>query len=166
MKNFIRASIIAGLVAVLITVPVMAGFTISPQILAGQSEFAGVVKITGNTDGSMTFLFMLKGGEGYCMTEAQLHAGLSLDDFPTNRGGAIPGQFDYKYTFESCISSFQVTIDPPGEKGDLYLAIHMVVMTPDGEETGWVVRCGDLIGAQFPGKNWSAWIYFPEQTWN
>jgi hypothetical protein len=150
-----------------LSVTAFAGYTISPTILAGQNINVGSVKITGNADGSLTFDFMLKGGQGYCITDAAIHVGLLLDDFPQNPGGAIPGQFDYKYDFGGCVSAATVTIsDPPGDKGDIYIAVHVNVYGPDGQqETGWVVRCGDLEGAQFPGRNWSAWISFPADAW-
>jgi hypothetical protein len=148
------------------------GYTISPKILAGQTNWVGNVKITGNPDGTITFDFMMKGGQGYCMTDWALHAGLSLADFPTNNGGAIPGQFDYHSTFTGCITSDSITIDPPGVWGDpVYLAIHVNVWQklPDGtlvnQQTGWTVRCGNLEGAQVPGNNWSAWILFPTAAW-
>jgi hypothetical protein len=167
MKMRLYSFIIAGLLLVLIVTPVLAGYTISPTILAGQTTNVGVVKVTGNADGSLTLVYMLKGGQGWCMTETQVHVGLSLDDFPQNNGGAIPGQFDYKEQFDPCTSNFTLVIyDPPGDKGDVYIAIHLVVIGPGGqEETGWVVRCGNLEGGQFPGNNWSAWILFPAAAW-
>lgn len=172
MKKLKYALIIAVLVAVFATTTVFAGTVISPKILAGQGVggvFVGVAKITGNADGSLTIDFQLKGGQGYCITDAAIHVGLSLDDFPTNNGGAIPGQFDYKYDFGGCVSKATVTIaDPPGDKGDIYLAIHVNVYNrydPEYQDTGWIVRCGNLEGAQFPGNNWSAWIFFPDAAW-
>lgn len=170
MKKILYATLMSLLITVMITTPVFAGYTISPKILAGQGidgVFVGVVKITGNADGSLTFGFMLKGGQGYCIKDAAIHVGLTLADFPQNNGGAIPGQFDYKYDFGGCITNAVVTIvDPVGYKGDIYIAIHVNVIMPDGtQETGWVVRCGDLEGGQFPGKNWSAWIWFPTAAW-
>lgn len=168
MKKLGYSVIVVLLMTVMITSTALAGHTISPTILAGKNENAGVVKITGNSDGTMTLEWMLTGGKGYCMTEWAVHAGASLDDFPTNKGGAIPGKFDYKSHFSGCIAKDSLTIDPPGGKGDpVYIAIHIVVITPDGdEETGWVVRCGDLEGGQFPGKNWSAWLLFQGSDWN
>jgi hypothetical protein len=163
MKKLLYSIVLVLALTALIAVPVFAATTISPTILVGQHENAGSVKITRNGDGTMTLEWMLKGGQGYCMTEWQVHAGASLADFPTNKGGAIPGQFDYKSSFTGCVARDTLTIDPPGDvTDDVFLAVHIVVITPDGdEETGWVVRCGDLEGAQFPGRNWSAWVYFP-----
>lgn len=166
MKKILFALLVSGILTSLLVFPA-AAYTISPKILAGQNTFVGVVKITGNADGTMTLNFMLQGGLGYCMTEWAAHAGATLDDFPTNDGGAIPGQFDYKSTFSGCVTRDSLIIDPPGGFGDdVYLAIHVVVNGPDMVgETGWVVRCGDLEGAQFPGNNWSAWILYPAKAW-
>jgi hypothetical protein len=169
MKKLLHSLFIVTMLAVLVITPVLAGYTISPSILAGQNTHVGVVKITGNADGTMTLDFMLKGGQGYCITKWDMHAGLTLNDFPTNNGGAIPGQFDYHSDFEGCVTKDTFTFDPPGDKGDVYLAIHVVVyggLEDFDEETGWVVRCGNLQGAQFPGNNWSAWILFPTAAWD
>lgn len=172
MKKPIYALFIVLALTALIVTPVLAGYAISPKIIVGQNiedgMYAGVVKITGNADGSLTFVFMVKGAQGFCLTDAAIHTGLSLDDFPQNNGGAIPGQFDHQLDFNGCIAKYTYTIqDPAGEHGDnVYIAIHVNAILPDGtQETGWVVRCGDLWGAQFPGNNWSAWIMFPEVAW-
>jgi hypothetical protein len=165
MKKRLYSLIIAGLLMVLIVTPVLAGYTISPRILAGQNEFAGVLKVTGNSDGSITIEYMLRAGAGWSMTESAVHLGLSLDDFPQNKGGAIPGQFDYQYDFEGCVTSATKKIETPYYGKSVYIAVHVVVIGPDGEETGWVVNCGDLEGGQFPGSNWSAWFKLPANAW-
>lgn len=170
MKKILYATLMALLITVMITSPVFASYTVSPKILAGQGiggTYVGVVKITGNADGSITFQFMLKGGAGFCITDAAIHTGLSLADFPQNPGGAIPGQFDYQYDFGGCISNVIITIpDPAGYKDNTYIAIHVNVFGPDGfQETGWVVNCGNLEGGQFPGNNWSAWLRLPVNAW-
>lgn len=169
MKKILYAITMTLILSAMVTTTVFAGYTISPKILAGQGDaldFEGVIKITGNADGSLTFYPMLK--TGWCVTDMAIHIGLSLDDFPQNDGGAIPGKFDYQYDFGECITrvpAFSIA-DPPGDKGDIYIAIHMNVYGPDGvQETAWVVRCGDLEGAQFPGANWSAWMFFPAAAW-
>jgi hypothetical protein len=171
MKMRLYSFIIAGLLLVLIVTPVLAvdtidpGYTVSPRILAGQTEFAGVLKVTGNADGSITLDYMLRGGAGWCMTETQIHMGTSLSDFPQNNGGAISGQFDYKYEFDTCITDWSITI-PTDFHGQLvYIAVHVDVIGPDGEETGWVVNCGNLEGGQFPGNNWSAYFQLPRNAW-
>lgn len=167
MKKLLHSLFVAGLLTVLVVTPVLASYTISPRLLAGQTLFAGVVKVTGNADGSITFAFMLRSGAGWCMTDAAIHIGESLDDFPQNSGGAIPGQFDYQYDFGGCVTGATITIaDPPGFKGDLYLAIHANVFGPDGvQQTAWVVNCGDLEAGQFPGSNWSAYFRLPANAW-
>lgn len=167
MKKGTVVSLLVTLLLVLLPLTAFAGFTISPTILAGQTTNVGVVKITGNADGSLTLVYMLKGAQGWCMTDSAVHLGLALDDFPQNPGGAIPGQFDYQYDFGGCVKTATVTIpDPPGDKGNVYIAIHLSVYGPGGvQETGWVVRCGNLEGGQFPGSNWSAWLLFPSNAW-
>jgi hypothetical protein len=171
MKKLIYSMFIVMVLTALVITPVFAAWgehmSINPKIMVAQTIWAGNVRVTGNLDGTMTFQIMLKGGQGYCFTEAAFHAGLSLDDFPQNNGGVIPGQFDYQLDPAGCISSYTMTIDPPGEYGDpVYIAMHFVVNGPGFEgETGWTVRCGNLEGGQFPGNNWSAWLLFPSVQW-
>lgn len=165
MKKGMLVSVLVALLLALLPLTTFASFTISPAILAGQTTNVGVIKITGNADGSLTLTYMLKAG--WCMTNSAVHLGLSLDDFPQNAGGAIPGQFDYQYDWGGCVKAATVTIqDPPGDKGNVYIAVHLNLYGPNGQqETGWVVRCGNLEGGQFPGSNWSAWLLFPANAW-
>ncbi|NLF12547.1 MAG: hypothetical protein GX597_12240 [Anaerolineaceae bacterium] len=165
MKKGTLVSIFVALLLVLLPLTAFASYTLSPRILAGQNQFAGVIKVTGNADGSLTLVYMLRAG--WCMTDSAVHTGLSLDDFPQNSGGAIPGQFDYQYDFGGCVNSATVTIaDPAGYKEHTYVAVHVNVYGPDGaQETGWTVNCGDLEAGQFPGSNWSAFFQVPVNAW-
>jgi hypothetical protein len=102
---------------------------------------------------------------GFCVYDMAVHVDQDLANFPQNGGGAIPGQFEYKYD-NGCVTSYTFTIslaDEGLEIGDtVFIAAHGVVRFPDGtEETGWGARCGCLWGAQFPGSNWSAYIEYP-----
>jgi hypothetical protein len=143
-----------------------AGYDIQPRLLAGQTEFAGVVNIHGEAD-FLEVTFMLRSGQGWCMTESHVHVDLDLDDFPQNNGGAIPGQFDYKTDHAGCVTSFTYQIPAaPWYGQQIYIAMHAVVTGPDGqEETAWAVNCGNLWGQQFPGNNWSAYSVFPANAW-
>jgi hypothetical protein len=166
MKKVTYSLFIAALLAILVTSTALAGYTISPRLLAGQTGFAGVVKITGDAD-FLTIEFQLRSGAGWCLEESAVHVGLSLDDFPQNHGGVIPGQFDYKAD-HNCASGFtyQIPTDNAWYGNQIYIATHAVVTGPDGQqETAWAVNCGNLEGGQFPGKNWSAYIIFPANAW-
>ncbi len=166
MKRVLFSLFILFLLTTLITTTAFAG-SVSPTILAGKTINVGTANVTGNPDGSFTIRLFIR--QGYCLTDAAIHSGLSLADFPQNRGGAIPGQFDYKNDFGGCVSHPPtITIDDPaGGFGDkVYIAIHVNVYGPDGQQnTGWVVRCGNLEGGQFHGKNWSAYFIFPANAW-
>lgn len=166
MKKLISSLMIVVLLAAIPTTA-FAGFTISPRLLAGQAGFAGVVKITGDAN-FLTVEYMLRSGAGWCLTESAVHVGDSLDDFPQNKGGVIPGQFDYKTDHDGCVKGFtyQIPVDPAWYGKEIFIATHGVVTTPDGgEETAWAVNCGNLAGGQFPGSNWSAYIIFPANAW-
>ena len=166
MKKLLYSLVVVFALTALIASPALAGYTISPQLLAGQSMFAGVVKISGDTD-FLTVEFRLAGGQDWCLNESQVHVALAVEDFPQNKGGAIPGQFDYK-AGHNCVNGFtyQIPVDPSWYGQQVYIATHAVVTGPDGvEETAWAVNCGNLEGGQFPGKNWSAYTIFPANAW-
>ncbi len=166
MKKVVYSLLVALLLIGLVETTAMASYGIEPKIIAGQNEWVGGVHTTGNWDGSITLNFKMK--DGHCITDAAVHTGLSLSDFPQNRGGAIPGQFDYKYDFHGCVTSVSRTIaDPAGKWGDpVYIAVHVNVIHPDGrEDTGWTVYCGQLSTQQFAGKNWSGWYLLPADAW-
>lgn len=174
MKKILYATVMALIITAMVATTVFASYIISPRILFGQTLFGGVVKVTGNSDGSITLDYMIAGGQGWCMTETAIHVGLSLDDFPMNSGGVIPGQFDFKYDFGGCITGFTTTIFPdPIEPqwaylDSVYIAIHVVgdnATLGKYGETGWVVNCGNLEGGQFPGRNWSAYFRLPSNAW-
>jgi hypothetical protein len=126
-----------------------------------------VVQIYGNQE-TLTVHFFLRAGAGWCMNESAVHVGLTLDEFPQNNGGAIPGQFDYKTDHSYCVRgyTYQIPVKPEWYGNQIYIATHAVVTTPDGgQETAWAVNCGNLEGGQFPGSNWSAYIVFPRNAW-
>lgn len=168
MKKILHILFVVGVLTAMITTPVLAGTTISPRLLAGQTNFAGVIKVSGYPD-YLHFVFTIRGGAGWCMTDAAIHVGLSLDEFPQNAGGAIPGQFEFQYDFGGCIvgATIDVPITGRGWYGNwIYVAVHANVIGPDGQqETAWTVNCGDLEGNQFPGNNWSAYFRYPANAW-
>jgi len=165
-----KKTIVAILVAVLLLLPItaFASYTISPTVVTWGKVDAGVVKVTGNADGSLTLNYMLKGWDGWCMTHSSAHVGLTPQDFPLSAIGALPKEFDYQYDFGSCVSSATRTIvDPVGDKQSLYMAIYVVVVSPEGQrQTAWVVGCPCLPGGKFPGRNGSTYFVFPESAWS
>lgn len=162
-KSAVSLTIVALLVA--LSTATVFGYPIGPTLLAGQTARAGHVRITGNAD-SLTVEFRMV--RGWCLEKTHVHVGLSLDDFPQNKGGAIPGKFDYKADHD-CARGFTHNIPlQDGWYGNaVFIATHAVVTGPDGQrETGWAVNCGNLEGGQFPGRNWSAYIVFPANAWD
>lgn len=165
MKKRLYSIFIAVILTSMVMSTALAGTTLSFKIIAGQTQLAGIVDITPEDNGDLTLNFKLL--KNWCMTDAAIHTGLTLEDIPQNNGGAIPGQFDTKLNFGGCVNTFgPVTIDPAGFKEDVYIAIHLNVFDRYGvQETAWVVKCGDIEGGQFPGSNWSAWLLFPAKAW-
>jgi hypothetical protein len=142
-------------------------FAIGPQLVAGQSEQVGWVTIT--DEGAYLSVNYRITASGWCISKAQVHVADSLDGIPQNRGGAIPGRFDYKASFEPCTRGyeFQIPIQQGWEGNDIYIAVHADVIGPDGQKEGaWAVRGGDPEAAQFSGRNWSAYVRFRAADWD
>lgn len=176
MKKLILSIVLALLLST-IFLPAAFGYTISPTIYIGQFTKAGYMKITPNADGSITLEFMMKGGEGWCLTEAQVHVGTSLDDFPVNP--TRPGHFDYKLYGPDALCTTKLTrtiypneMDPQWAHGDhIYMAIHTVVDNPFlgiYDETGWTVRCGVKEEHYFEYDKWASglWLEILPYEWD
>lgn len=188
-----KRAFVSILVALLVLLPMtaFASYTVSPQIVVEQGVSAGVVKVTGNADGSLTLDYSLKGWAGWCIRYSAVHVGLTLDDFPMGKVGASPIRFDYQFPFGECggpvgpnivaapcttysfnyqggpmmcvTSATRVIEDPPGDRDALYIAIYGIMTNPDGErEIGWAMNAD---GGLFPGRNGSAYFVFPANAW-
>jgi hypothetical protein len=162
MKKYGFLFLIVILTASFLTTP---AYAIGPTLYAGQNQIAGYVQIT--DDGTdLTVQIIMKGGEGWCLKEASVHVADELADFPlTGSGNPKIGQFDWKIDYgDNCVNgaTFVIPLPASPSNSDIYIAVHAVVVGPDGqEETGWAVRCGDLWGAQFGGSSWAAYIWYP-----
>jgi hypothetical protein len=175
MTRIALLSVVVALVVVLTPASVLAGYQVSPRLMAGQDTFVGVVQISGDP-GGLTAHFMLRGGAGWCMTESAVHvvpvvAGdvdAALAQIPQNRNGnPIPGHFDYKADHD-CVTDYVLSIPVDGLYGsELLFAIHAVVIGPEGqEETAWTINCGGTFGPQpLPGANWGFYALFPSGAW-
>lgn len=167
MKKLLLALVIVALFAIVFSTTASA-YTVGATLVTAQvndptqAEATGYVHIE-NDDDYIYVKYWMKAG--YCVYDMAVHVDQDLADFPQNNGGAIPGQFEYKYD-NGCVGEYTFKIslaDESLEIGDtVIIAAHGVVRFPDGtEETGWGARCGCLTGAQFPGNNWSAYIEYP-----
>ncbi|MFW5940658.1 MAG: hypothetical protein ACOCXI_02575 [Chloroflexota bacterium] len=174
MKRLLLVLMVVMLLTVMVTNAAMAALgPVGATFYIGQTEKAGYVAIWEEVveEGVSSILHVqYRMKLGYCLDETHVHVGDNIADIPQNSGGAIPGQFDYQQTHDPCQTSVEYEIpinyadftdgteEPfPNEGLDAILAIHGVV----GDETGWTVRCGNLEGAQFPGSDWSAYVWFP-----
>jgi hypothetical protein len=66
--------------------------------------------------------------DGWCMTDIHLQVATSLDGIPQSNGNPVPGQFDIKDEFDSCI--YEKTYSFPLSEyrsTELYIAAHAVV---------------------------------------
>ncbi len=171
MKKILYSSLIALLVLMMMTISASAGATFGAKIIAGQQYYIGTFWVSGNADGSLTLQLDMTTNDvgGWCITDAAIDVATSLSDIPQNKGGAIPGKFDYKFNFGGCINGYRTIHIDKGDwnHGDLlYIAIHVNAYGPDGQqETGWAVNCGQLQSLQFPGKNWSGYAWLPAEFW-
>lgn len=168
MKKLLYSLFIVIAVAGVMASTVLAIPWVQPAIMVGQNTEAGRVNIVGD-ENFLTLTFMPFVNDGWCMTETHVHAAASLEEFPQNKGGAIPGQFDFKFEHDGCITHFtlQIPVDPEWYGEDIFIAIHTVFFNriTGEEETGWTVNCTDLWDNQFPGRNWSAYSEFPANAW-
>jgi hypothetical protein len=176
MKKFTLALLVATLMLAMVASTVFAwqGYVISATLYGGQTENkVGFVKIWNDQD-NLHVWFMMRAGAGWCLEEAGVHVGKTLEDFPINNGGNIsPGHFDYKADdISGCVNSYEFVIPLDELDGiqpldEFFMAIHAVVYNryTGQQETGWTVRCGDLWGQQFPGANWAGWVRFTPDAW-
>lgn len=179
MKKTYLSIIIALLISMML-VPAAFGRTLGPTIYFGQDLVGGFMRVTPKADGSIELVYMMRGGQGWCMTESAVHVGRSLDDFPKNPVGmAIPGHFDFKvYGPDApCIRGLTVTLTPDpvnpqwayGEH--IFMAIHVVGDNPQlglFEETGWAVRCGVKAEHYFNNDMWAGglWLEITPADWD
>jgi hypothetical protein len=181
MKKFTLALLAAALLTAMIATSVFAGiqgYVIGATLYGGQTaNKVGFTRIWNDED-SLNVYFMMRGGAGWCLEEAGVHVGATLDDFPltSNGGNLIPGHFDYKADMGGCVRDFLFEIPLadlaakgifPGMEDDFFMAIHAVAFNryTGQQETGWSVRCGDLDGQQFPGPGWEGYIRFTPDAW-
>jgi hypothetical protein len=163
MKKFSFVLLTVLLAASFVVMPAYADVPIGPRLIAGQNMFAAGIKVEVVETDLLVHIDM-RGGAGWCLKEAHLHVGQTLQDFPFTKSGNLKlGQFDYKRSFDGdCVGGRTTFIIPLARfEREVFIAIHAVVVGPDGqEETAWGARCGDLAAAQFPGANWAAYIWY------
>ncbi len=164
MKKLVSLFMIVSLLAALFPAVVSAEPLSPPPVLrakliAGQTNYIGTVTVW-YEDGALHVKY--RTFPGFCLTETHLHVADSLDGIPQKNGNPIPGQFDYKDDLD-CVrmKEYIISMDWTATT-NLIIAAHAVVAGPDGfEETAWGVRCGKIDVYGFPGKNWAAYITYP-----
>jgi hypothetical protein len=126
------------------------------DLMAGQNILAGKVLVEADENNIYVTINTL--GD-WLISEAQVHAGQTI---PTNKAGnPIPGQFDYKQTFNPWVSTVTFTIarSAAGLVEDCTkIATHVVVRRNNGNtiqsETAWA---GNI---RFNNKNWATYFQF------
>jgi hypothetical protein len=111
----------------------------------------------------------------YCLNEIHTDVAASLADIPQNKGGPIPGQFFWKEDDLGCARTAEAIIPFSWDgEGDLFIVAHAVVGKVDDpcwdpcseeecwQETAWGLICGHFELYGFPGRNWAAYILFPQ----
>jgi|GEM_PF-1909219 hypothetical protein len=141
-------------------------------LVAGQYTYTGTVDVA-SMDGDVYVTYNITEPDIYLM-EIHLDIFDSEDDFKAQKkisnGGAIPGKFTFKKTWdeEDKKTSFTVMIpaayvdDLESEDDCYFIASHAAL---SNGETAWGGLCDEIDGVsfnndvlQFPGKNWS--VYF------
>jgi len=154
------------LLAVVMMVLIVPTVSAAPvDLYAGQDELVGNVDVS-NDESNLYVTYNLY--EPWVMTEAHLSVGNTSADIPQNKGNnPTPGQFEYKESFDSGVSTytFVISLDDIPNDGDIAIAAHAVVeiieevyteeegtITETREETAWGA------GSDFDGDNWA--MYF------
>jgi hypothetical protein len=127
-----------------------AGSALVVNLMAGQNEFAGTVKVWDEGD---SLYVLYETIEPWCMTETHLAVASSLEGIPQSNGNPVPGNFPYKNTHK-CATSFLYTVPLSSGACELYIAAHAVVKKPGSNETAW----GN--GVDFPGSNWATYFIY------
>jgi hypothetical protein len=138
------------------------------KLIAAQTEWVGNIAVW--HDGTAIHVkyqaFQDLDEEGYCLKEVHTHVAAALEDIPQMNGNPIPGQFAAKDDDLGCVRTWEHIIPFAWNGSDpLYIAAHAVVGRTDDcewEETGWGVICGKIDQYGFPGRNWAAYILFPQ----
>lgn len=177
MKKIMLSVVIALMLLSTMFVSAASARTIGPTIFFGKDEIGGYVRITPNADGSITLLYMMRAGIGWCMTESHVHVGRSLDDFPTSP--TRPDDFDFLVygpdglcTPRKSFTLHPDSVDPQWEYGDHIIMAIQVVATNQWlglvDETGWTVRGGQTEDHFFNGSSWTngLWLEIFPDDWD
>jgi len=94
------------------------------DLIAGQHIDAGDVLVW-NDDDNLYVKYLITDPD-WCLTEYHLHVANDPNDIPqTKKNNPIPGKFDYKKEFESCVSETDIIEIPlEWESSDVYVAAH------------------------------------------
>lgn len=135
------------------------------DIIAGQNfnEPAGSVclnDIDTDNDGfddALEITFTTTGD--WVIRKTHFHLGYSLNEIPRNKGGLIPGQFEYHSPALSDVTEYSFVIpfedfDFHCTNAEIFAASHLELARPDGMG-GWQTETGWGEGDNRPGKNWS-----------
>jgi hypothetical protein len=136
----------------------MKQFSIGPvveTIYAGQHHVVGTVTATKPLDeDTMTIVYKTWGD--WVITETHTDWGYALSDIPQRNGNPVPGQFEYKGTYNPPVTSVTYKVHITGADCHKYIydANHCVVESivkgkVKQTNTGWSGN------EKFPGKNWA-----------
>ena len=149
-------------------------------LVAGQHIYVGSV-YAGYSGDDLQVMFDVTAG-GVYLKEIHVDVFTDLNQFDNDKklsnGGAIPGKFKFKKTFNgaSMVTSYTITIpkiyldEKVGDADCFFIAAHAAL---SNGETAWGGICEDsdkgvsLASAeQFPGKNWGTFFEFCKDACN
>lgn len=133
------------------------GEVLTVRLLAGQHYEAGTVMV-GNDEENLYVKYQTTGG--WFMKKLHLFVG-DCELLPKNKGGAIPGQFPYKVSFDELMTEYTFVIPLEELPDEMCVAAHAEVVRMEGDEivqteTGW----GE---GEEVGNNWSMVFSYVKQ---
>lgn len=89
--------------------------------------------------------------QNYSLKQLNLHFAESLEEFPLNKKGLIPGRMDHKYRFDANTYENEITFSLDEIPESFLMAAYAVMDSPAGKYKGWA---GDITGEE------GDWSYF------
>jgi hypothetical protein len=130
------------------------------NLWAGQHTLAGTVTVWSTEE---TLYVRYDMTDNWWLEETHVAVAESLLGIPHNKGGPIPGQFEFSATHDPRVQTYTYAIPVKPEWDDglsLYICAHAVAVQID--KTGKVIQRQTGWGGDedYPGKNWAKYIKY------
>jgi hypothetical protein len=134
------------------------GEPLEVALMAGQHYVAGTVTVEATVDGDVTSVDVTINTEAtdWMLTETHVAVAGSLEELPqTGSGNPQVGHFEFSIEHDPPVNSITYDVGDYETGQELFIAVHAVVQSVDGEETAWAA------GLEFPGNSWATYFTYP-----